>query len=144
MGKLTAQKVFVTGFIVRCEPLAKAHSKFQTVKFENSRLKICKRTLSPSRMIINLGRVVFYLVYEVDFVGCTKKNLAGIKITLGSVMTESTHTCCALTRLDPMISKVPSCTCEVGCPGGGSVTDWLYANPKKRDKMYSEEESIAL
>jgi hypothetical protein len=58
---------------------------------------------------------------------------------------ESTRTCCALTRLDPMILKVPSCTCEVGCPGAGSVADWPYANPKKRDKMYSEEKgSIAL
>ena len=54
-------------------------------------------------------------------------------------MMESTQTCCALTRLDPIISKVPTVGCTVGCPGAGNVVDWPYANPKKRDKMHSEE-----
>jgi len=27
----------------------------------------------------------------------------------------------------------------VGCPGAGSVADWQYTNPKKKDEMYSEE-----
>jgi hypothetical protein len=53
-----------------------------------------------------------------------------------------TRTCCALTRLDPVILKVPSAACWVGCPGAGSVVDWPYVNPIKRDKMYCEEKVL--
>lgn len=49
-------------------------------------------------------------------------------------------TCCALTRLEPIMLKAPSAACLEGCPGGGSVVACPYANPKKREEMYSEEE----
>ena len=45
---------------------------------------------------------------------------------------KSTRTCCALTRLDPIILKVPSAACLVGCPGAGNVVDWTCVNPEKR------------
>lgn len=55
-------------------------------------------------------------------------------------MMTSTRTCCALTRLDPIMLKVPSVTCWGGCPGAGNVVDWTYDIPKKRERMYRENE----
>ena len=49
------------------------------------------------------------------------------------------RTCCALTRLDPSIVKVPSEACCVGWPGGGNVVDWACIIPKKREEMYSKD-----
>ena len=59
-------------------------------------------------------------------------------------MMKSTRTCCALTRLDPIILKVPTVTCCVGCPGAGNVEDWTYVIPKKRAEMYSEDENVPI
>jgi hypothetical protein len=59
-------------------------------------------------------------------------------------MMKSTRTCCALTRLDPIILKVPSVTCWGGCPGAGNVVDWTYDIPKKRERMYSEDEKVPI
>jgi hypothetical protein len=61
-------------------------------------------------------------------------------------MMTSTCTCCALTRLDPIILNVPSVACWVGWPGGGSVVDpdWAYVVRKKRERMYSEDEKVPI
>jgi hypothetical protein len=59
-------------------------------------------------------------------------------------MMKSTRTCCALTRLDPIILKVPSVTCWVGCPDAGNVVDWTYITPEKRERMHSKDEKVPI
>jgi hypothetical protein len=59
-------------------------------------------------------------------------------------MMKGKHTCCALTRLDPIILKPPRVPRVVGCPGSGKVVDWTYEIPNKREEMYSIDEKVPI